>query len=155
MAFLTSPPLRSLNLLIDYKTSGVPLHPYVPQQLQPFRWRGYMTHFNGTDVVEEPITIVATGNAPFDLLLQNSTYRDVFFDAPLDQMAYKSEGSISSPYIDSLDSTRDDLPANPYSPYIEAATSIRPLPSAPTAVAFSDADQGQGHSGGAPLDSAV
>lgn len=148
-------PAQTLILLIDYKTSGKPLHPYVLQQLEPLRQKGYLTHFNGTDVVEGPVTIVATGNAPFDLLMQNSTYRDVFFDAPLDQMVENSDGSIPDPHIDSLDRTREDLPANPYSPYIEAATSVLPLPSAPTAVALSDADQGQGHSGGAPLDPAV
>jgi len=148
-------PTQTLILLIDYKTSGKPLHPFVLKQLQPLREKNYLTHFNGTDVVEGPITIVATGNAPFDLLMQNATYRDVFFDAPLDQMADKTDGSIASPHVDPLDSTREDLPANPYSPYIESATTDLPLPSAPTAVAFSDTDQGQGHSGGAPLDPAV
>ena len=148
-------PTQTLILLIDYKTSGKPLHPFVLKQLQPLREKKYLTHFNGTDVVEGPITIVATGNAPFDLLMQNATYRDVFFDAPLDQMADKTDGSIASPHVDPLDSTREDLPANPYSPYIESATTDLPLPSAPTAVAFSDTDQGQGHSGGAPLDPAV
>lgn len=148
-------PLESLVLLIDYKTSGKPLHPYVLRQLEPLRQRGYLTYFNGTDVVRGPVTIVATGNAPFDLLMQNSTYRDVFFDAPLDQMVTKLDGSIPAMNIDSLDSARADLPANPYSPYIEAATSVVPLPSAPTALALVDADQGQGHSGGAPLDPAV
>lgn len=148
-------PSQTLILLIDYKTSGRALHPYVLQQLEPLRQKGYLTHFNGTDVVEGPITIVATGNAPFNLLMENTTYRDVFFDAPLDQMEDKSDGSITGPYIDSLDSIRDDLPANPYSPYIEAATLVNPLPSAPTSIAYSDSDQGQGHSGGAPLNPSV
>ncbi len=32
------------------------------------------------------ITVVGTGNTPFDLIIENHTYRDVFFDAPLDEM---------------------------------------------------------------------
>lgn len=107
-------------------------------------------------MVEGPITIVATGNAPFDLLLQNSTYRDVFFDAPLDLMVDESDGSIPAMNVDPFDTARVDLPANPYSPYIEASTSVLPaLPSAPTAFALSDTNNGQVHSGGAPLDPAV
>ena len=30
--------------------------------------------------------MVGTGNTPFDLLISNTTYRDIFFDAPLDQL---------------------------------------------------------------------
>ncbi|KAI9878447.1 MAG: Altered inheritance of mitochondria protein 6, partial [Watsoniomyces obsoletus] len=30
--------------------------------------------------------VVATGNAPFDAIIANTTYRDIFFDAPLAQM---------------------------------------------------------------------
>ena len=33
-----------------------------------------------------PITVVGTGNTPFDVLTKNATYRDAFFDAPLDTM---------------------------------------------------------------------
>ena len=36
--------------------------------------------------MEGPIKVVGTGNTPFDLLSSNETYRDIFFDAPLDQL---------------------------------------------------------------------
>ena len=36
------------------------------------------------EVIPGPLTIVATGDAPFDLIRANDTYRDIFFDAPLD-----------------------------------------------------------------------
>jgi hypothetical protein len=147
-------PKQTLILLIDYKTSGKSLHSYVLKQLDPLRQKGYLTRFNGTTVVEGPITIVVTGNAPFDLLMQNSTYRDVF-DAPLDHMVVNTDDPIEGPCIDSQDNTREELPPNSYSACIGAATSVLPFRSAPTAVALSDTDQGQGLSGGAPLDPAV
>ncbi|KAK2742933.1 Altered inheritance of mitochondria protein 6 [Myotisia sp. PD_48] len=80
-------PSRSLILLVDMKTNGEEVLPYLYQQLSPLREKKYLTHFNGSAVVQGPVTVVATGNAPFDLLRSNSTYRDVFFDAPLDNLA--------------------------------------------------------------------
>lgn len=76
-------PSQSLILLIDFKTDGPATWPHVISQLSPLRDRGYLTYFNGTDVVQGPVTVVGTGDAPFDLLTANSTYRDIFFDAPL------------------------------------------------------------------------
>lgn len=84
-------PFQTLVLLIDFKGSGEDLWPYVSAQLAPLRQRGYLTYFNGTDVVQGPITVVGTGNAPFDRLVANTTYRDIFFDAPLDQLADTSQ----------------------------------------------------------------
>jgi hypothetical protein len=80
-------PSQTLVLLIDFKTPGPELWPYVSAQLSPLREKGYLTHFNGTDVIQGPITVVGTGNTPFDLVVANTTYRDIFFDAPLDQLA--------------------------------------------------------------------
>ena len=37
-------------------------------------------------MVPSLITVVGTGNTPFDLLTANTTYRDTFFDAPLDAL---------------------------------------------------------------------
>jgi len=79
-------PSQSLTLLIDFKTSGPALWPQVLTQLEPLRSRNYLTYFNGTALIPGPITVVGTGNTPFDLLVSNTTYRDVFFDAPLDEM---------------------------------------------------------------------
>lgn len=80
-------PDQTLILLLDFKTAGAALWPRVYEQLEPLREKGYLTYFNGTDIVEGPITVVGTGYAPFDLITGNTTYRDVFFDAPLDEMA--------------------------------------------------------------------
>lgn len=80
-------PSQTLVLLIDFKTDGHSLWPYVHTQLDPLRQAGFLTYFDGTSVVERPITVCATGDAPFDLLTSNSTYRDIFFDAPLSSIS--------------------------------------------------------------------
>ncbi|OJJ51193.1 hypothetical protein ASPZODRAFT_127219 [Penicilliopsis zonata CBS 506.65] len=80
-------PTQTLVLLIDFKTDGAATWPALVDQLTPLRERGYLTYFDGGKVIPGPITVVGTGNAPFDLLMANSTYRDVFFDAPLDMLA--------------------------------------------------------------------
>ena len=76
-------PSIPLTLLIDLKTDGVSTFPAVLSHLEPLRARGYLTHFNGSAVVPGLITVVGTGNTPFDLLTANTTYRDIFYDAPL------------------------------------------------------------------------
>ena len=78
-------PNTSLVLLIDIKTDGAATFPKVLEQLEPLRSQGWLTYFNGS-IVPGPITVVGTGNTPFDLIIANSTYRDIFFDAPLDQL---------------------------------------------------------------------
>lgn len=81
-------PEQSLILLIDFKTPGPALWPHVLSALEPLRTKSYLTHFNGTDLIQGPVTVVGTGNTPFDLVLSKMTnpHLDVFFDAPLDDM---------------------------------------------------------------------
>ena len=76
-------PETPLTLLIDLKTDGASTFYAVQDHLQPLRSRGWLTHFNGTAVTPGLITVVGTGNTPFDLLTANTTYRDIFYDAPL------------------------------------------------------------------------
>ncbi|XTI87331.1 hypothetical protein V2W45_407149 [Cenococcum geophilum] len=79
-------PNQTLVLLVDFKNSGEALWPYVVDQLSALRAKNYLTYFDGRSVSPGPITVVATGNAPFNILTANSTYRDIFFDAPLADM---------------------------------------------------------------------
>ncbi|OOQ84942.1 hypothetical protein PEBR_28359 [Penicillium brasilianum] len=79
-------PGQSLVLLIDFKTDGAATWPAVVKGLAPLRDRGYLTFFDGRDIIPGPVTVVGTGNTPFDLLTANTTYRDIFFDAPLDTL---------------------------------------------------------------------
>ncbi|KAG5304248.1 PI-PLCc_GDPD_SF superfamily domain-containing protein [Histoplasma capsulatum G186AR] len=79
-------PSQTLVLLIDFKNKALETWPRLLSQLSPLRDRGYLTYLNGTDVTEGPITVVATGKAPFQKIIANDTYRDIFFDAPLDKL---------------------------------------------------------------------
>lgn len=79
-------PDQTLILLIDFKTDGAATWPAVVKELAPLRDGGYLTFFNGRDIIPGPVTVVGTGNTPFDLLTANTTYRDIFFDAPLDKL---------------------------------------------------------------------
>jgi hypothetical protein len=88
-------PEQTLVLLVDFKNDGRDIFPVVSQHLTALREKGYLTYFNGVRTIEGAITVVATGNAPFDLITANSTYRDVFFDAPLATM-YASEADSAS-----------------------------------------------------------
>lgn len=77
---------QTLVLLVDLKTDGPTTLPVVEQQLEGLRSKGYLTHFNGTHTVPGAVTVVGTGNTPFNQLIANTTYRDIFYDAPLDKL---------------------------------------------------------------------
>ncbi|KAL1606318.1 Altered inheritance of mitochondria protein 6 [Paraconiothyrium brasiliense] len=80
-------PTQTLVLLVDFKNDGHALYPVVSEQLEPLRKKGYLSHYDGKTLIPGPITIVATGNAPFDLITRNTTHRDIFFDAPLSALS--------------------------------------------------------------------
>ncbi|KAI0399308.1 hypothetical protein F4802DRAFT_53592 [Xylaria palmicola] len=79
-------PDQTLVLLVDLKTDGAQTLPEVQAQLEPLRSGNWLTYVEDGIVHERPITVVATGRTPFDVLIQNSTYRDIFFDAPLNEL---------------------------------------------------------------------
>lgn len=77
---------KSLTLLVDLKTGGAETWPWVLDQLEPLRNRGWLSYVENDTLHTRQVTVVGTGNTPFDLLTKNLTYRDAFFDAPLDTM---------------------------------------------------------------------
>ena len=83
-------PFQRFVLLIDFKTASESLFPVLESQLHTLREKNYLTYFNGTDIIERPLTIVASGKASFDSVVVNATYRDVFLDAPLEGLADSS-----------------------------------------------------------------
>jgi hypothetical protein len=83
IGFFESDPNSSVILLIDFKNDGHDIWPVLLSQLQPLREKGWLTYYNGDELVQGPLTIVGTGNTPFELVQQNSTNRFIFFDAPL------------------------------------------------------------------------
>ncbi|KAF1947712.1 hypothetical protein EJ02DRAFT_2801 [Clathrospora elynae] len=76
-------PNNSTILLIDFKSDGADTWPVLLSQLSTFREKNWLTYYDGEKLNQGPLTIVGTGNAPFDLIQQNSTDRYIFFDAPL------------------------------------------------------------------------
>ncbi|GAB7347086.1 hypothetical protein MBLNU459_g3217t1 [Dothideomycetes sp. NU459] len=86
---------QTLVLLVDLKTDGPTTLPVVEQQLEGLRSKGYLTYFNGTHTIPGAITVVGTGNTPFDQLIANTTYRDIFFDAPLERLWAPPRNSAS------------------------------------------------------------
>lgn len=109
-------PSQSLVLLIDFKTTGETLWPYVLSALQPLRDRGYLTHLNRTQIIHCPITVVGTGNTPFNLVAseESNPHLDVFFDAPLDEMGAINGGSEKSNGPDQNEQLRSDTASESY-----------------------------------------
>ncbi|QDS77265.1 hypothetical protein FKW77_003718 [Venturia effusa] len=83
-------PSQTLVLLVDFKTDGETLFPYVESHLSALRDKNYLTYFDGNSIVQGAVTVVGTGNTPFQLITANTTYRDIFFDAPLDKLTTSS-----------------------------------------------------------------
>ncbi|KAI1816697.1 hypothetical protein GGS20DRAFT_172831 [Poronia punctata] len=79
-------PEQTVVLLIDLKTDGNKTLQEVEAQLEPLRAGNWLTYIENGTVHKGQVTVVGTGNTPFDILVQNSTYRDIFFDAPLDEL---------------------------------------------------------------------
>lgn len=103
-------PNQTLVLLVDFKTSAHDTYDAVYDQLSALREKDYLTYYSSADqkIIQRQITVVGTGNTPFDLVLQNSTRRDIFFDAPLDRLWDKP--SDKKPASDSPPSSPSELP---------------------------------------------
>lgn len=126
-------PAQTLVLLIDFKKEGRAIWPYVVDQLEALRERKFLTYFNGSTVIEGPITVVVTGNAPFNMVVANPHYRDIFFDAPLDLMESLAD---TTPPIVPNDLTLDEVEV----PRLDKRRTE---------------NQGQGRSGAAPSNPAI
>ncbi|KAI1821557.1 hypothetical protein F4861DRAFT_532861 [Xylaria intraflava] len=79
-------PEQGIVLLVDIKTDGTKALDYVQAQLAPLRANNWLTYVKDGFIHKRQVTVVGTGSTPFDMLLQNSTYRDIFFDAPLNKL---------------------------------------------------------------------
>lgn len=97
-------PGQTLHLFVDFKTPGKSTFPVVVAHLESLRTPvNYLTYWNGSEVVHGAVTVHFTGDAPFEMMLENTTYRDYFYDAPLNDLKsgkYAPENSIiaSAPF---------------------------------------------------------
>ncbi|SPN98892.1 uncharacterized protein DNG_01931 [Cephalotrichum gorgonifer] len=94
-----SDPDQTVVLMIDLKSESHDTWPVVLDQLQALRDRGWLTHV-GEDghVHRRPVTVVGSGTSDFSTLAANSTYRDAFFDAPLDDLEGSPYDATNSYY---------------------------------------------------------
>ncbi|KAK0123747.1 Altered inheritance of mitochondria protein 6 [Cadophora gregata] len=102
-------PEQTVTLLIDVKTGGKETWPWVLKQLEPLRERGWLTYMEGDVLHRRAVTVVGTGNTRFDVLTANETYRDAFFDAPLDTMWEPPFSTTASPLSNSPQSAKLDV----------------------------------------------
>jgi hypothetical protein len=101
---------QTLTLLVDVKTDGAETWPMVLRQLEPLRQRGWLSYVEDDVIHRRPIIVVGTGETPFNILTMNQTYRDAFFDAPLDQMwdgVRPTEGEPIQPGVGNLGDTEE------------------------------------------------
>lgn len=93
-----SDPSTTTVLLIDMKSSGQKLWPILLSQLQPLHDRKWLTYYDGQTLNPGPLTIVGTGQTPFDLIQQNSSDRFIFYDAPLVSVSQPQFNTSNSYY---------------------------------------------------------
>ncbi|KAF9869460.1 hypothetical protein CkaCkLH20_13057 [Colletotrichum karsti] len=91
-------PDQTVILLVDLKTKGTETWPQVVRQLEPLRERGWLSTVIDGKVNYGPVTVVGTGNTPFGMVVQNTTYRDYFFDAPLTELDTQDFNPTNSYY---------------------------------------------------------
>jgi hypothetical protein len=128
--FVTEPN-QTLVLLIDFKSSPELLWAILMNHLEPLRRKGYLTHFDGSTLIQRPITVVATGSAPFHLIQASTTYRDIFYDAPLDKLAPSPSEVEFQSNTDSDSTSEFDSPYTKYNSYyasVDFHASIGSLP---------------------------
>ncbi|PPJ55185.1 hypothetical protein CBER1_05688 [Cercospora berteroae] len=77
---------QSLTLLVDFKTEGRETYPHVQRQLSALREKDYLSYHDGKEFHKRAVTVVGTGNTPFDMVVGETERREIFFDAPLDRM---------------------------------------------------------------------
>ncbi|CAI7577603.1 unnamed protein product [Penicillium crustosum] len=93
-------PDQTLYFFIDVKTSGPETFKAVIAALEPLREKGYLTTVkDGKNVTNGPVTVIGTGETPFDMVAPIKD-RDYFFDAPLadlDDPKYANVTGVISP----------------------------------------------------------
>jgi hypothetical protein len=89
-------PRETLVLLLDFKSEPSDSFPLVVGQLAPFREAGYLTHWDGTHVINGPLTIVASGLASKRIDLVEASSGTVFLDAPITELTQPNSPYNSS-----------------------------------------------------------
>ena len=76
-------PEQTLVLVVDFKRAGEQTFDALDLQLQSLRDNGYLSYWDGRQFNSRAVTVVVTGSIPYDKVMRNATYQDIFLDAPL------------------------------------------------------------------------
>jgi hypothetical protein len=82
-------PRRAFVLILNFRTTPASLWPPVISQLLTLMRMGYLTHVSGSEMIHGPVTVVATGRVPLELVTADSGDRYIFVDASLDELAWE------------------------------------------------------------------
>ncbi|KAL1966136.1 hypothetical protein VTN77DRAFT_4884 [Rasamsonia byssochlamydoides] len=89
-------PTRSFVLILDFRSLPGPLWPHVVSQLSGLRAGGYLTHMKGSQLIQRPVTVVVSGRVPLAFVTAiESSHRDIFFDASLDELVLESRDRVA------------------------------------------------------------
>ncbi|KAF5026033.1 hypothetical protein F66182_1888 [Fusarium sp. NRRL 66182] len=91
-------PDQTVVLLVDLKSSPNTSWPLLLERLEPLRQRGWLSHVHDGKFISRPITVVGTGDTEVRLVNEETPSRDIFFDAPLDQLDEGLYSNINSYY---------------------------------------------------------
>ncbi|KAM0345161.1 hypothetical protein ACHAPU_006796 [Fusarium lateritium] len=91
-------PYHTMVLLVDLKSNPNTSWPLLLERLEPLRQRGWLSHVKDGKFVSRPVTVVGTGDTELRLVNEETPSRDVFFDAPLDQLGEDLYDSLNSYY---------------------------------------------------------
>lgn len=92
-------PNTTVVLMFDFKFNGTDLWPVVVEQTQQLRKGNWLSYWDADSqsLVVGPITLVASGDAPFDLVVA-SDFHDIFYDAPLNDLDAWNKYNQSNSY---------------------------------------------------------
>ena len=90
---------RTFLLVLEARTSLDELYPRLVEQLDTLRQRGYLTHWDGQNVVPRHLTVVVTGEAFPESDCVHHSYSDVFWSLPEGQVLneFTKDGGHLSP----------------------------------------------------------
>jgi hypothetical protein len=76
-------PEQTLVLLLDFKSDGRLLWPLVHDHLKSLKELDLLSSVSGSNMTTRPLTVVATGNVPVDVIADCRVRCDIFYNAPL------------------------------------------------------------------------
>ncbi|RSM01865.1 hypothetical protein CDV31_011149 [Fusarium ambrosium] len=91
-------PSQTLVLLVDLKADPNSSWPLLLERLEPLRQRGWLSHVNNGAFISRPVTVVGTGDTEVRLVNEETPFRDVFFDAPLNELEEGKYSFLNSYY---------------------------------------------------------